>query len=351
MPAMGESVTEGTILELDKARRPVRADETLVEISNRQGRRRGALRPRPARSPRCSPPRRHRERRPGARKDDAPPQGPRRPKPRPLGPPSPPPPPCPPRRPTAPTSPPLPRRVAAARGREPPGRRRHRPGGRISKADVLAAAANGGLAAATAPAGRRGQGHADQGRRGDARPLHGREPLDPDGDLVPHPDRDRHGRPAQASSRRPGARSPHPPDRVCDRRGRDETPATVHHFSADRRQAPSRRRRPASTSARSRRQKKDGSAHPDGAGLPRRGPGRTLRAPYVKTRWSRRRARAFYRRRPTVATLTLTNRAGIGTMASVPRRWSARARSSRPGRSRTRSAGGRSARDDRRRRS
>ena len=29
-----------------------------------------------------------------------------------------------------------------------------------------------------------------QGRRGDARPLHGREPLDPDGDLVPHDHRD-----------------------------------------------------------------------------------------------------------------------------------------------------------------
>ena len=56
-------------------------------------------------------------------------------------------------------------------------------------------------------AGRRRRGQADPRRRGDARQVHGREPLDPDGDLVPHDHRHGDGRRAASSSRRPARRS------------------------------------------------------------------------------------------------------------------------------------------------
>ena len=58
--------------------------------------------------------------------------------------------------------------------------------------------------AAPARRPRRGERRAAQGRRGDARPLHGREPLDPDGDLVPHDHRHGDGHAAASSSRTAG---------------------------------------------------------------------------------------------------------------------------------------------------
>ena len=81
-------------------------------------------------------------------------------------------------------------------------------GGRITKADVLAAAAGNGAATAPAPAAEQAAGaDADQGRRRRARALHGREPLDPDRDLVPDARRDRRSSSAAGSSRRPAAAS------------------------------------------------------------------------------------------------------------------------------------------------
>ena len=79
-------------------------------------------------------------------------------------------------------------RVAAAEGVDLERVAGTGPGGRITKADVLAAERQRRerRAARRGRAGDRRQAHAAQGRRGDARPLHGREPLDPDRDLVPH---------------------------------------------------------------------------------------------------------------------------------------------------------------------
>ena len=51
---------------------------------------------------------------------------------------------------------------------------------------------------------------ADQGRVGDARALHGRVAVDPDRDLVPHAHRHHARRAAASSSRRPATRSPSP---------------------------------------------------------------------------------------------------------------------------------------------
>ena len=85
---------------------------------------------------------------------------------------------------------PIARRVAAEQGVDLTGVHGSARGGRITKADVLAAAAGNG--AATHRAGRRAgrRRHADQGRPSRTRPLHGRESLDPDRDLVPDAARD-----------------------------------------------------------------------------------------------------------------------------------------------------------------
>ncbi len=73
-------------------------------------------------------------------------------------------------------------------GRRPrPRERRHRPARR--------------------PAGRCA---ADQGRRGRAGPLHGPEPLDPDGHVLPHVDRHHPGRAPQAAQERAASGSPSP---------------------------------------------------------------------------------------------------------------------------------------------
>ena len=206
MPAMGESVTEGTILEW--AKQPgdaVEEDETIVEISTDKV---DAEVPGPGvrhdrRDPRAG--RRHGHRRPGHRAHDRRRNGAER---------------------RAAKAPEPTERAAAAgrarRRRRPrrrqghPGRRARRrrarrrprdvqgtgPAGRISKADVLAAE-NGARAARRAR-----RGHADQGRQRDARALHGRVARGPDRDVVPHAHRHDARRAAASSSRRPASASP-----------------------------------------------------------------------------------------------------------------------------------------------
>ena len=125
--------------------------------------------------------------------------------------------PAPPRPPDGLRATPVARRVAAAHGIDLAAVQGTGPAGRIGKDDVLAAA-DGGADAATAPrpptAGRRrprrtrNGATAHQGRRGDARPLHGRVALRPDRDLVPHARRHDARRPPQAAQGGRPARSP-----------------------------------------------------------------------------------------------------------------------------------------------
>ena len=175
------------------------------------------------------------------------------------------------------------------RGRRPRRRHRHRPRradheGRRARRAATARQRRRGRAAATRAAA--------QGRRGDARPLHGREPLDPDRDLVPHDHRHGDGRAAASSSRTPGRRSPSPTS------------------------SPTRSRWPRRTRCRSWRttsrevdgkphrvddgavnlgiavdvEKKDGTPHADGAGHPRRRAQASATSRPPSTRSSRRRA-------------------------------------------------------------
>ena len=143
------------------------------------------------------------------------------------------------------------------------------PRGRVTKADVLAAKDGGGAAPAAAAPARRGP--ADPRRRGDARQVHGREPLDPDGDLVPHDHRHGDGRPPQAAQ---GGRPEgllHAPDRLRDRARGDR--ADAGHgapLRGARRQAAPHRRRRREPRHRGRRREEGRLAHADGAGHPRR---------------------------------------------------------------------------------
>ena len=207
---MGESVTEGVILEWHKQPGDaVEEDETIVEISTDKV---DAEVPAPAAGtiteilaeagdtvtvgqvsracaagdgaqppprPRRSPPRRPAAGRPASRR----------------------------RAPDGTKATPVAHRVAAAEGVDLAAIAGTRPGGRITKADVLAAADGGNGAPAARP--RPGRGATPhQGRRGDARPLHGRVALDPDRDLVPHDHRHDARRPPQAAQGRPARRSP-----------------------------------------------------------------------------------------------------------------------------------------------
>ena len=216
-PQAGESVTEGTILEWAKqVGDAVEADETVVEISTDKV---DMELPAPAAgtiTEILAAGGRHRHRRPGHRahagRAPAPPSAaPERPRPtapRPAAAR-----PRPPRRrprrreasPPSPAASPPPRASTsrASQGTRP--RRAHHQGRRARRR------ANGGAAApppaASAQARRR---PAHQGRRGDARPLHGREPVDPDRDLVPHDHRHRRWTAGARSSRPPARRSPSP---------------------------------------------------------------------------------------------------------------------------------------------
>ena len=103
---------------------------------------------------------------------------------------------------------PVARRIAAERGVDLGSVEGSGPGGKVVKADVLAADGNG--AAPRRGAARR-RGEAPARPRGDARQGDGREPHDPDRDLVPHAPGRHARRQAQgdqrASSRSAGSRS------------------------------------------------------------------------------------------------------------------------------------------------
>ena len=151
------------------------------------------------------------------------------------------------RRPTAsrsPRSPPAspPRTASTSRG---PGQRPGRPHlqGRRARPPTANGAAPRRRAAAE-------DATLHQGRRGDARALHGRVALDPDRDLVPHPHRhDARRAPQAAQGRRPEGLL-HAPDRLRDRARRHRADAgDGAPLRRDRRQAAPRRRRRRSTSA------------------------------------------------------------------------------------------------------
>ncbi len=118
---------------------------------------------------------------------------------------------------------PVARRIAAERGVDLAKVNGSGSGGKVTKEDVLAAAdGNGGRPGA----GRRAAGEAKplRGPAGDAGQGDGREPRDPDGDLVPDAPRGHPRRQAPRAQRgAQGARDEgllHPPDRLGDRRRR-----------------------------------------------------------------------------------------------------------------------------------
>ena len=156
--------------------------------------------------------------------------------------------------------------------RSQPGRRprrgsRHARGGRITKADVLAAAGNGATATPPSGSAARGSGHQTaQGRRGRAGPLHGREPLDPHRDVVPHADGHRARRAPQAAQERRLPRVLHPPDRLRDRpHGHGRHAGHGPPFRRNRRQAEPRRRRRRQSRTGRRRREEGRVADADGA--------------------------------------------------------------------------------------
>ena len=236
MPAMGESVSEGTILEWAKQPgEPVAEDETIVEISTDKV---DAEVPAPASGTIeeiLAQAGRHRHRRPGHRAHDhrrtAPPGGKA---PEPTAAPRP--------QASAPSKIPDERQGHARRRAAWPTRsastsRRSRDQGppAASRRPTCSAAENG------AP---RRRGHAAQGRQRDARALHGRVAVDPDRDLVPHDHRHDARRPPQAAQGGRPAGLLHAPDRLRDRPRGDR--ADAGHgapLRRDRRQAARARRR------------------------------------------------------------------------------------------------------------
>ena len=165
---------------------------------------------------------------------------------------------------------PVARRVAAAEGVDLASIQGTARGGRITKADVL----NHGNGAPAAPArAAAGRGAADQGRRRRAGPLHGPEPVHPDGDLLPHLDRHHARRAAQAAQERRQARLLHPPDRLRHRaRGHRRHAGDGQPLRGDRRQALPPRRRRRQPRPRRRRREEGRHPHTDGPGHPRRRP-------------------------------------------------------------------------------
>ena len=119
-------------------------------------------------------------------------------------------------------------------------------------------------------AGRR-RGQAAQGRQRDARALHGRVAVDPDRDLVPHDHRHHARRPPQAAQGGRPARLLHPPDRLRGRpRGHRADAGDGARLPGDRRQAARARRRRRQPRHRRRRRAQGRRPHADGAGHPRR---------------------------------------------------------------------------------
>ena len=171
---------------------------------------------------------------------------------------------------------------------------------------------------AAAPAAAARRRAAAQGRRGDARPLHGREPLDPDRDLVPHAHRhvlDARRKQLKEAGQKVSfthliayaiARAAHRGD------AGDGAPLRASSTAS----------RTASTTAPCNLglavdvEKKDGIAHADGAGDPRRRAARLRRVPRrLRRRSSTRRA---------TNTLTADDLVGRQHLAHEPGRASAR---------------------------
>ena len=138
------------------------------------------------------------------------------------------------------TATPVARRVAAERGVDLSKVNGSGAGGKVTKADVLAAADGDGRGAG-AGAAADGEAKPLRGPGGDARQGDGREPLGPDRDLVPH-DRRRHPRRQAQGAQRgaEGARDEgllHPPDRLGDRQGGDRVAGDGARLRGARRQA------------------------------------------------------------------------------------------------------------------
>ncbi len=95
------------------------------------------------------------------------------------------------------------------------------PRGRVTKDDVLAAVEGNGAPSApkAAPEPAAGATTPDPRARGHARQVHEREPLDPDGDELPHAPRRRARRPAQGAQGERQEAVLHAPDRLGDRPG------------------------------------------------------------------------------------------------------------------------------------
>ena len=124
------------------------------------------------------------------------------------------------------------------------------------------------------------RGQAAQGRQRDARALHGRVALDPDRDLVPHAHRHHARRPPQAAQGGRAAGLVHAPDRLRGRPRRDR--ADAGHGAlvpGDRRQAARGRRRRGQPRHRRRRRAQGRRPHADGPGDPRRRAALLLRVP------------------------------------------------------------------------
>ena len=135
--------------------------------------------------------------------------------------------------------------------------------GRITKSDVLDAAAGNGAAAAAQPATPR-RGSADARRRGGAGPLHGAVALDPHRDELPHDHRhDARRAPPAAQGGRPQGLL-HPPDRLRDRARGGADAGDGQPLRGDRRQAAPHRRRPGEPRPRRRRREEGRLAHADG---------------------------------------------------------------------------------------
>ena len=133
----------------------------------------------------------------------------------------------------------------------------------------------------------------DQGLGRGARALHGREPLDPDRDLVPDAHRHDPGRPPQAAEGRRPEGLVHASDRVRDRAGGDRRDAGHGPpLRRGRRQAPPRRRRGGQPRPGRRRRAQGRRPHADGAGHPGRRADELQRSSWMRTtRSSRRRGR------------------------------------------------------------
>ena len=121
---------------------------------------------------------------------------------------------------------------------------------------------------------------ADQGRRGDARALHGRVALRADRDLVPHARRHDARRPPQPAQGGGAQGLVHASHRLRDRaRGDGADAGDGAALRRAGRQAARDRRRRREPRHRRRRRAQGRRAHPDGPGDPRRGPARLPRLP------------------------------------------------------------------------